>query len=568
MRSLLSRLFLIALLATTFIPALPAPVSAANVIFSCWCQDETTRTCNHHTVDSGIPATDDAWSFIYTPRGSDGNFTGNSPVSTVVGAMSLTPARREELLGLCRARCSADGGKGAINYETTYREEICEECNADPNSSCTEDRGARLAFGDAQVEQQIAACEERQAKAALLPMKLAVPIGGIDQVAGLADYINVAYRYLVTVVLVVAIVMVVYGGFRYLVGASIGDIQAGKKIIVDAIVGMLIVLGAYTILSTVNPNTVLLTFAPPEPIECADLALPEAIKNARCTSGSDCGEGQRCVAGVNYVFSTEGAGEVARTGGGAGRQVGSSIGEEDVDVGTAALAGGVAVGVVTAGIGAPGGAILAGGGAMIWNLIPSGARKAALELVGETIGGSAGVYAGIGTEIIQDVRDISVCSTGEKGSPCLEENQCDAQYGSCIDSWKICWTTSGNQPGEPCDSDGQCSNGSCVPVVPRSLGSRIVDVTAGGNADPDYPFKVCEIEVSDSTPCFRPNNGQSATVFPIQCNGLNAPGLDFVCAWCPSGAGGSERVWSPLLPLIPFPAQCKPRDVLGTRCAP
>ncbi|MCR4256201.1 MAG: hypothetical protein NUW08_00675, partial [Candidatus Uhrbacteria bacterium] len=223
MRSFFPRLLLIAFLALTFVPTLPAPASAANGLFDCWCQDETTRVCDHYVIDSGIATSDDVWPLRYTPRESDGSsskageFSNNATVSTVVGSMSLTPARRDELVGLCRTRCAAEGGKTAINYETTYREEICEECVANPSSSCTEDRGARLAFGDAQTEQLIAACEDRQAKAALLPMKLAVPIGGIDQVAGLADYINVAYRYLVTVVLVVAIVMVVYGGFRYLV---------------------------------------------------------------------------------------------------------------------------------------------------------------------------------------------------------------------------------------------------------------------------------------------------------------------------------------------------------------
>jgi hypothetical protein len=79
--------------------------------------------------------------------------------------------------------------------------------------------------------------------------------GDYVQVSFLAQYINGAYRYLVAVVLIVAIVMVVYGGFRYLVGSSLGDIQAGKKIIVDAIFGMLFVLGAYMILNTINPST-------------------------------------------------------------------------------------------------------------------------------------------------------------------------------------------------------------------------------------------------------------------------------------------------------------------------
>ena len=84
----------------------------------------------------------------------------------------------------------------------------------------------------------------------------AVDLGGVISVPYLSQYVNGVYRYLVTIVLIVSIVMVVYGGFRYLVGASMGDIQTGKKIIVDALAGMLITLGAYMILNTVNPATV------------------------------------------------------------------------------------------------------------------------------------------------------------------------------------------------------------------------------------------------------------------------------------------------------------------------
>ena len=67
------------------------------------------------------------------------------------------------------------------------------------------------------------------------------------------QYIATMYRYAVGIVAIVAIVMTVYGGFRYLIGASMGDIAAGKKIIQDAIAGLMIALGAYLILQTVNP---------------------------------------------------------------------------------------------------------------------------------------------------------------------------------------------------------------------------------------------------------------------------------------------------------------------------
>ncbi len=84
---------------------------------------------------------------------------------------------------------------------------------------------------------------------------------GVVRVSFLAQYINGAYKYLSAVVLVVAIVMCVYGGFIYLVGsAGISDIKRGKKIILDSIMGMIIILSAYAILNTVNPNTTNLKF--------------------------------------------------------------------------------------------------------------------------------------------------------------------------------------------------------------------------------------------------------------------------------------------------------------------
>lgn len=80
---------------------------------------------------------------------------------------------------------------------------------------------------------------------------------GVVRVAFLGEYINAAYRYLSTIGLVIAIVMVVYGGFLYLGGsAGVGSIQRGKTIIIDSIIGMLLILSAYAILNIVNPDTV------------------------------------------------------------------------------------------------------------------------------------------------------------------------------------------------------------------------------------------------------------------------------------------------------------------------
>src|SRR5688572_26177107 len=111
--------------------------------------------------------------------------------------------------------------------------------------------------------------EEEPEEAAFTPItpQLGVPIpgftpaeptreGSIVRVAFLAGYINAVYRYLTGIILVVAIVMCVYGGFLYLIGsAGVGDIKRGKQIITDAIMGMIITLAAYSLLNTVNPAT-------------------------------------------------------------------------------------------------------------------------------------------------------------------------------------------------------------------------------------------------------------------------------------------------------------------------
>ncbi|MFZ2804096.1 MAG: C39 family peptidase [Patescibacteria group bacterium] len=73
----------------------------------------------------------------------------------------------------------------------------------------------------------------------------------------LAQYIAGWYRYLVGASVIAAAVMIVYGGFRYIIGATSNDISHSKEIIRDAIVGLFLVLGAYTILNTVNQAALL-----------------------------------------------------------------------------------------------------------------------------------------------------------------------------------------------------------------------------------------------------------------------------------------------------------------------
>ncbi len=96
---------------------------------------------------------------------------------------------------------------------------------------------------------------------------LSVPIPGVrftaptDGEGGLSipflmQYINGAYRFAITLGMLAAIIMVMWGGFRYLAGATVDSTQRGKEIIENAIAGFAILLAATAVLSTINPMTV------------------------------------------------------------------------------------------------------------------------------------------------------------------------------------------------------------------------------------------------------------------------------------------------------------------------
>ncbi|MDP3794178.1 MAG: hypothetical protein Q8R07_05540, partial [Candidatus Uhrbacteria bacterium] len=58
--------------------------------------------------------------------------------------------------------------------------------------------------------------------------------GGFLIIPFLAQYISAAYRYLIGVSVIVAIIVVMYGGFLYMVGSAVSDVKRGKKYIFDA----------------------------------------------------------------------------------------------------------------------------------------------------------------------------------------------------------------------------------------------------------------------------------------------------------------------------------------------
>jgi D-alanyl-D-alanine dipeptidase len=70
----------------------------------------------------------------------------------------------------------------------------------------------------------------------------------------LAQYVSGLFKYMVGVSLIVSSIIIVYGGFLYIVSATGVQMQSAKEKIIDAVVGLAVFLGSYIILFNINPN--------------------------------------------------------------------------------------------------------------------------------------------------------------------------------------------------------------------------------------------------------------------------------------------------------------------------
>lgn len=366
------------------------------------------------------------------------------------------------------------------------------------------------------------------ANGAVVPITLGVPIAGVSQVSGLGEYINTAYKYLASIVLVVAIVMVVYGGFIYLVGsAGISSIQRGKQIMKDAILGMVVVLAAYAILNTVNSNATRFTLSP-QRVEC--VAYDAGNPNPTCESDIDCPSGRKCVQ-TSWSFSPQG--------------------NFSENITTGAQTGAVGGAVVGAGVGAIPGTILgAGSGAVI------------------------GFW--------QSFQGHKVCSDGSKDAPCNSTDDCKPNMElKCSSDWHLCLMTGANPNGHPCDDDSYCQSNNCSGESPKFCRGKVSQLTNPIYSSHAYSIpndyacftnndcsesgglcagpvnsvrKFCSLDLTESS-SGRVENGitlcflnATAQVIPSACAGgidtNGEPLNDYTCMVCPPT--GTNRKWQVL----------------------
>ncbi|WKZ28964.1 MAG: pilin [Patescibacteria group bacterium] len=97
--------------------------------------------------------------------------------------------------------------------------------------------------------------------------RLEIPIPGVTltsitepgnySVPWIGQYVSGVYTFMISIIGVVAAVMMIIGGFQYLTSAGdAGKIGKARKRIVDALIGVVLALGSYVTLYTINPALV------------------------------------------------------------------------------------------------------------------------------------------------------------------------------------------------------------------------------------------------------------------------------------------------------------------------
>lgn len=87
--------------------------------------------------------------------------------------------------------------------------------------------------------------------------KALAPIDGVTDEGGaetIEKYLPALFNWGIAIAVILAILMTIYGGIKYMTTDAVFNKKDGKKIIQQAIVGLLLALSAWLILEQINPQ--------------------------------------------------------------------------------------------------------------------------------------------------------------------------------------------------------------------------------------------------------------------------------------------------------------------------
>ncbi|MFA5076181.1 MAG: pilin [Patescibacteria group bacterium] len=134
-------------------------------------------------------------------------------------------------------------------------------------------------------------------------INLAVPFGGLkpNTTIGIAQYIGAIYRFGISAASVLAIVMIIIGGFIWLTSAGNPTrVTQAKGYIGGALVGLVLALSSYSILRTINPaltefRPLHILYVGEAPLAIATCCEKDGQMNIIYEANQECPEGQKKV---------------------------------------------------------------------------------------------------------------------------------------------------------------------------------------------------------------------------------------------------------------------------------
>ncbi|OGY78471.1 MAG: hypothetical protein A3B74_02125 [Candidatus Kerfeldbacteria bacterium RIFCSPHIGHO2_02_FULL_42_14] len=124
------------------------------------------------------------------------------------------------------------------------------------------------------------------AEAGPLLISLEIPIGGKATVGKLDEYISELYTFALSFIGIVATIMIMWGGFKWVTAAgNSGRISDAKDTIYNAIIGLVLALLSWTMLNVINPALTSNTFPEVRPIKPAYSKLADYV-GASCVAAN------------------------------------------------------------------------------------------------------------------------------------------------------------------------------------------------------------------------------------------------------------------------------------------
>ncbi|MFA6353977.1 MAG: D-alanyl-D-alanine carboxypeptidase family protein [Candidatus Paceibacterota bacterium] len=129
---------------------------------------------------------------------------------------------------------------------------------------------------------------------------------------GFSSYLNLIIKLFIGICAVLAVIMIVVGGIEYMTSELPGLKSEGKDRIIQAILGLILALGAWTLLNTINPNLLDSSLSSLKNVTVTVVLADETETAASAVTGGDtftgatssCSEGVKKSASGSYLCAS------------------------------------------------------------------------------------------------------------------------------------------------------------------------------------------------------------------------------------------------------------------------